>query len=298
MSEWWALTVEVEGTPIVVRARTSERIMIGRARTCPILIPAATVARQHGSLDVDVDGRVFLQDLGSSNGVWLNGEKIQRAELPVGSELMLGRGVVRFMGVAPADAPQRWTLGVELTRNGEEVRERFELGPNDGIKVGGFRADVALHPDRYAVLRVDEGVITVVRPEGRHIHDPNTPLDLDGTEVWLTVTPVVRTQALATAPRTEGSSAAWRIHIGGAGRPREFDVATDERVFIGSAHECSLVLRDARVEPCHATVSVDHKGRLIVEEVARDPAIRRTHREGAALIVGPFDLEVGFARLR
>ncbi|MEQ8272479.1 MAG: FHA domain-containing protein [Deltaproteobacteria bacterium] len=297
MSEWWALTVEVEGTPRVLRARTSQRIMIGRARTCPILIPAATVARQHASLDVDVDGRVFLQDLGSSNGVWLDGEKILRAELPVGAELMLGRGVVRFVGVTPADAPQRWVLGVELTRDGEDVRERFELGPTDSVKVGGPRPDVALRPDRCTVLRVDGGVITVVRPEGQHTHDPNTPLDIDGTEVWLTVTPAVHARPVTTAPHAEGSDAAWRIRIGGAGLTREFDVATHERVFIGSADECSLVLRDAKVEPCHATVSVDHKGRLIVEEQARDPAIRRTHTEDAALIVGPFDLEVGIARL-
>ncbi len=298
MSEWWALTVDVHGTQQVMRTRTGERVIIGRARACPIYIPAATLSRRHASLDVDANGHVFLEDLGSSNGVWLDGEKIMRAELEVGAELMLGRGVVRFVGVAPAEAPQRWALGVELTRDGEEVRARFELGPNDYVKVGGPTPDVALRPDRCTLLRVAAGIVTVDRPEGTHTHDPNAPLDIDGTTFWLTVTPAVRTRPLATSPREPGSSAAWRIRIGGAGLAREFDVATHERVFIGSADECSLVLRDAKVEPCHASVSVDHKGRLIVEEQTRDPAIRRTHTEDAALIVGPFDLEVGIARLR
>ena len=57
-----------------------DTMIIGRSRTCDVVIPSAKVSRQHASLS-RVDGDLYIEDLGSANGVWLNGEKITRAKV-------------------------------------------------------------------------------------------------------------------------------------------------------------------------------------------------------------------------
>jgi hypothetical protein len=52
-----------------------EQMIIGRSRTCDIVIPSAKVSRQHASLS-RVEGELYIEDLGSANGVWRGGEKI------------------------------------------------------------------------------------------------------------------------------------------------------------------------------------------------------------------------------
>ena len=60
-----------------------DTMIIGRSRTCDVVIPSAKVSRQHASLS-RVDGDLYIEDLGSANGVWLNGEKITRAKVNPG----------------------------------------------------------------------------------------------------------------------------------------------------------------------------------------------------------------------
>ncbi|MFO0726016.1 MAG: FHA domain-containing protein [Myxococcota bacterium] len=52
-----------------------EQMVIGRSRTCDIVIASAKVSRQHASVTRG-DNEVFIEDLGSANGVWRNGERL------------------------------------------------------------------------------------------------------------------------------------------------------------------------------------------------------------------------------
>ncbi len=60
-----------------------ETMIIGRSRTCDIVIPSAKVSRQHASLGRDGED-YFIEDLGSANGVWRAGEKITRVKVMPG----------------------------------------------------------------------------------------------------------------------------------------------------------------------------------------------------------------------
>jgi len=54
--------------------------VLGRSRSCTLRLPGdATVSRQHCLLELDADG-VWVQDLGSLNGTFVNGEKIGQRE--------------------------------------------------------------------------------------------------------------------------------------------------------------------------------------------------------------------------
>ena len=66
-----------------------KRLVIGRTSACDLRIPLASVSRKHCELLLDDIG-VRLHDLGSSNGTWLNGQRIDQEALDPGDEITIG----------------------------------------------------------------------------------------------------------------------------------------------------------------------------------------------------------------
>jgi pSer/pThr/pTyr-binding forkhead associated (FHA) protein len=64
---------------------------VGRAVRADFVVDAALVSRVHCRLSAGPDGRLEVQDLESTNGTFVNGKKIDRAELRDGDELGVGR---------------------------------------------------------------------------------------------------------------------------------------------------------------------------------------------------------------
>ena len=54
--------------------------LLGRGEDCQITIPDSGISKKHAELEVDEEG-VFVQDLKSSNGTFLNGIKIQESNI-------------------------------------------------------------------------------------------------------------------------------------------------------------------------------------------------------------------------
>lgn len=69
-----ALTGELRGMEFAFAAPAT--VILGRSRSCTLRLTGdATVSRQHCLLEID-DYGVWVQDLGSLNGTYVNGEKI------------------------------------------------------------------------------------------------------------------------------------------------------------------------------------------------------------------------------
>ena len=72
------------------------RITIGRSRSCDIVVSDATVSREHAVLD-RIGDRWRLRDVGSQNGVFLNGIRIHRSTpLRSGDGIRLGDAALRL----------------------------------------------------------------------------------------------------------------------------------------------------------------------------------------------------------
>ena len=70
--------------------------VLGRGRACVIRIDGESVSHTHARLIV-AGNRVSIEDLGSKNGTWVNGERIQgTVPLTDGARFRLGSEVVRF----------------------------------------------------------------------------------------------------------------------------------------------------------------------------------------------------------
>ena len=95
----WQLTFDIVGRggrdhqTLVIR---KDRIVIGRvASGNDIVLPSDNVSRHHCTLEVRADGTVIASDAGSSNGTFLNGDRIAPATpLRVGDKLYVGNFLI------------------------------------------------------------------------------------------------------------------------------------------------------------------------------------------------------------
>ncbi len=119
---------------------------LGRDTGNQIQLHDTEVSRRHA--EFRRNGDMFLiSDLGSSNGTFVNNQRIQQQELSSGDQVQIGRTVMLFTG-------SRRSAVVELGRAGEYRRRRF----------GRAIADLALHQPGRGKPHL------LARPHDRHGH--------------------------------------------------------------------------------------------------------------------------------
>ncbi|MGQ9523171.1 MAG: FHA domain-containing protein [Anaerolineae bacterium] len=122
-----------------------DQVLIGRGPDCDIILPARQISRHHARIERTADGRYFLYDLGSKNGTWVNGEKVQEAPrlLEDGDEIQFAFSVkMTFVGSdatlpLEGEGPVR---GIRVDRAGRRVF------------VGGREVLPPLSPAQYRLL--------------------------------------------------------------------------------------------------------------------------------------------------
>jgi hypothetical protein len=80
--------------------------LIGRAGHCDLVLPQDNVSREHARVSLR-HGEFVVEDLGSSNGTWVNGERLTGPTvLRDGDGLVLGDAEIAFSSVSPAGGPR------------------------------------------------------------------------------------------------------------------------------------------------------------------------------------------------
>ena len=65
-------------------------VVIGRDPACGLVLNSPSISRRHAVAEAH-DDQVFLSDLGSTNGTWINGERVaQRRAVRVGDRIEVG----------------------------------------------------------------------------------------------------------------------------------------------------------------------------------------------------------------
>ncbi len=107
----WQIFVEVPGKP-PIELQEGESV-VGRSRNCAVQIAESTVSRQHAILQVQ-EGTVRLKDLGSSNGTFLNGQRVAgEAAVADGDRMVIGEAEI-IIRVLPPLGPNDATVKVTL----------------------------------------------------------------------------------------------------------------------------------------------------------------------------------------
>ena len=73
---------------------TKDRWILGRGTACDVVLQENSVSRQHCELTFEPNGMWSAKDLDSSNGTWINGQKISRQALQSGDKVQLGSQII------------------------------------------------------------------------------------------------------------------------------------------------------------------------------------------------------------
>ncbi len=73
----------------VVHLGEGESVVIGRTRPADVPIRDRSLSRQHATVEV-ASGEIWVEDLQSTNGTWVDGERVERCRVGTGAELVFG----------------------------------------------------------------------------------------------------------------------------------------------------------------------------------------------------------------
>lgn len=138
-------------------------LIIGRDESCDLVIPERQVSRRHARIRLE-DDRYFLEDLGSKNGTFVNGQEIQGpCALQDGDEIQIAFCCrLAFVGTE-ATAPvvleeRKWGLRMDLQSKRVWVAGQ-ELDPP--LSLAQYRLLELLYQEPGRVYSRDEVVKTV-----------------------------------------------------------------------------------------------------------------------------------------
>jgi predicted component of type VI protein secretion system len=78
--------------------RPHREIIIGRSSDLDMVLVEDMVSRKHAKITTD-EQTVTIQDLGSTNGTFVNGEKVRKADLKDGDRILIGTSIIKIVYV-------------------------------------------------------------------------------------------------------------------------------------------------------------------------------------------------------
>ncbi|HUF00156.1 MAG TPA: FHA domain-containing protein, partial [Anaerolineales bacterium] len=78
-------------------------IMVGRGQTNDIVLQDSKVSRSHARFDFDAEGGVTVVDLGSTNGIRVNGIRVDKAKIQTGDVVFIGASQITYEKASEAD---------------------------------------------------------------------------------------------------------------------------------------------------------------------------------------------------
>lgn len=88
----WTLNASEDlAAPVTFRLLPNTIKTMGRAPRADFIVEAALVSRLHCQFALTGEGTLTVQDLGSTNGTFVNDRKIEQARLAAGDRIRVGR---------------------------------------------------------------------------------------------------------------------------------------------------------------------------------------------------------------
>ena len=76
----------------------SGELVIGRSSDLDMVLIEDMVSRKHAKITL-APGQITISDLGSTNGTFVNGEKVKRARLKEGDRILIGTSILKLVSV-------------------------------------------------------------------------------------------------------------------------------------------------------------------------------------------------------
>jgi len=123
------LKITKRGNGADTRSLDKDRITIGRAPCCGIVLESPKVSRLHAVLERTIDReRYVVSDLSSAGGTILNGEPVAHAVLQPGDTLLIGDFELTLeAGAAPRRTNPLWDASAEEMASQEPTNKTGSL---------------------------------------------------------------------------------------------------------------------------------------------------------------------------
>lgn len=139
--ESWLVQIHPVGSVVGTRYVLGQQpVVMGRDGSCDIRVPDRSVSRRHARVEPDGEARSIV-DLASTNGTFVNDQRVSRHRLNDGDNLIVGQAVFRFLAGDSVEAAYH-----------REIHRMAVLDPLTGI-----------HNRRYLVETLDRELHRSVR---------------------------------------------------------------------------------------------------------------------------------------
>ena len=142
--------IEHPGAPIVLTGKT---LTVGRTSENDVCIPSNLISRHHARILMGPTG-VIIEDVGSTNGCFVNGEQIRQRLMHDGDVLGLGALQYRLRTRSPDDARARAGVVPTLTAVARATDRCFAFVPRLVEKNMNTGADVPTEVNEHQAARV------------------------------------------------------------------------------------------------------------------------------------------------
>jgi hypothetical protein len=139
---------------------TDGEIVIGRSSDMDMVLVEDMVSRKHAKITCE-EGKITIEDLRSTNGTFVNGEKVQQGRLKEGDRILIGTSILKLVR----------TLGVHDRVDSKQINRELEAmasekSPSSGGSMSGQIEEVPV-PDLLQLFGTSKknGVLTVTTPE-------------------------------------------------------------------------------------------------------------------------------------
>ena len=199
--------LQVEGRIV---ALNRPEILIGRGGDCHITLDDPLVSRQHAKIVLH-DGGAKVVDLGSSNGVFVNMERVEGTRgLSTGDVILVGQAELRFLRTEDPDSPAAGADGrltPDTLKPVDPIAEPSKMAAERKAAVSTQRTNV------FEVLgKLADRALTLNRPE-----DAERVLESQLTNVL-----GAARETLQIDPTVAETAATWAIKLAGATRKGEW----------------------------------------------------------------------------
>jgi hypothetical protein len=162
------LVVTEEGELIDEFPLEKEKFFIGRVESNDIQIDSMAVSGQHAKIVTILD-EAFIEDLGSTNGTFLNAQKVSVSALENGDVITIGTHNIKYLVEDSIDDDQSDTLSSRTPVNGNAPHLQVLSDTENGKKIpltmklttlgqpGEHVAAISQHKDGFYFSHVDGG---------------------------------------------------------------------------------------------------------------------------------------------
>src|SRR5262249_33868228 len=135
--------------------RMDREIVIGRSSDLDMVLVEDMVSRKHAKISTQGD-QITIQDLGSTNGTFVNGEKVKKVRLKEGDRILIGTSILKLVAVDGA------TSAAELTEADARARMDQRRSSPLGRPMSGSIEEIPL-PDLLQLLSTSRksGVLSI-----------------------------------------------------------------------------------------------------------------------------------------